>query len=304
MLTLKQIYELLDSIPDPIFILTETGRYVEVFGGKDPQHHHDASQLIGLSVKDVLSTKKANWFISKINQALKSKELLITEYSLSEEDINRSAHNCPFCGLYFEAHIHYLNFCIKGESVVLWQTNNITQRYQLEEKLRTISETDPLTGVWNRRYFYQAIYQEQKRASRSNTPVSLLMLDIDHFKIINDHWGHKVGDLILMETVLVMIDSIRESDMIIRWGGEEFIVIMPNTALNSASYVAEKLRMRIAHNKFVDAINVQVSIGYAQWDFTNEKIDKTVEKIDTALYVAKNEGRNCVKCYHELITKK
>jgi len=298
MLTLKNMSEILNALPDPTFILTKTGRYVDVFGGKDLRYYHDASNLIGLSVTDVLTTEKAEWFIGKINEALKSKELLITEYSLSGNDVKGLDNNGPSNVLYFEGRIQSLNFSVEGEPAVLWQASNITERYQLEEKLRTISETDPLTGVWNRRYFYQMIDKEQKRASRNDLPISLLMLDIDYFKAINDQWGHKAGDLVLSEIVSVMLDCIRETDMIIRWGGEEFLVFMADTGLDAASHVAEKLRRQIEHYNFSGGIEVSVSIGYAQWDSINENIEEAIANADTALYVAKNEGRNCVKAYH------
>lgn len=298
MLTLKNMSDILNSLPDPTFILTKTGRYVDVFGGKDLRYYHDASHLIGLSVNDVLSTEKAAWFIGKINEALKTKELLITEYSLSNKDVKGLDNNGPSNAIYFEGRIQSLNFSVEDEPAVLWQATNITERHQLAEKLRTISETDPLTGVWNRRYFYKMIDKEKRRARRNDLPISLLMLDIDHFKSINDQWGHKVGDLILSEVVAVTLNCIRESDMVIRWGGEEFLIFMLDTGLDAAYYVAEKLRLKIEHHTFSSGVEVSVSIGYAQWNNVSENIEETITNADTALYLAKNEGRNCVKGYH------
>lgn len=298
MLTLINMSEILNSLPDPTFILTRTGRYVDVFGGKDIRYYHDASHLIGLSVTDVLNTDKAEWFMNKINEALKGKELLITEYSLSRKDVKGLDDNGPNNVIYFEGRIQPLNFSVEGEPAVLWQASNITERHQLAEKLRSISETDALTGVYNRRYFYKMIEKEQKRANRNNLPTSLLMLDIDHFKTINDQWGHKVGDLVLNQVVSVMLDCLRETDIIIRWGGEEFLIFMVDTGLDAAYYVAEKLRLKIESYNFSSDVHVSVSIGYTQWDSANDSIEETITNADTALYHAKNEGRNCVKSYH------
>jgi diguanylate cyclase (GGDEF)-like protein len=295
MFSFKQLIEVLSCLPDPTFILTESGLYSDVFGGTDKRYYHDARKLIGLSVKDVLVEERAIWFINKINQAIKSKQLLIAEYSLSGDDVKGLKSDGPNDVIYFEARVQVLNFKIKGESAVLWQATNISKRYLLEQKLRTISETDPLTGCWNRRYFYQAIEAEKKRASRNSSQISLMIIDIDHFKMINDQWGHQAGDQILSEIVLRINNHLRNSDSLIRWGGEEFIVLMPDTCEDEAYSVAEKLRKQIQNNCFSDDIQVTVSIGYAQWDFDNEYCKEVVAAIDTALYMAKNDGRNCVK---------
>ncbi|MBU2869763.1 sensor domain-containing diguanylate cyclase [Colwellia sp. E2M01] len=297
MLTLKNMSEILNSLPDPTFILTKAGRYVEIFGGKDLRYYHDASKLVGLSVTDVLNTEKSDWFLGKIKEALKTNKLLITEYNLSRKDVKGLDDDGPSNIIYFEGRIQPLNFSVEGEPAVLWQATNITQRYQLEEKLRTISETDPLTGIWNRRYFYQMIEKQKGVANRSLLPMSLLMLDIDHFKVINDQWGHKIGDLVLSEVVKVMLDCIRESDLIIRWGGEEFLIFMVKSGLAAAACVAEKLRLRIESYSFINDIKVRVSIGYVQWDTVNKNIEETIANADTALYLAKSEGRNCIKAY-------
>ena len=295
MLSFEELTEVLSCLPDPTFILTESGLYTDVFGGTDKRYYHDARKLIGLSVKDVLVEERAIWFINKINQAINSKQLLIAEYSLSGNDVKGLKSDGPNDVIYFEARVQVLNFKIKGEFAVLWQASNISQRYLLEQKLRTISETDPLTGCWNRRYFYQAIEAEKKRASRNSSQISLMIMDIDHFKMINDQWGHQAGDQILSEIVLRMNNHLRNSDLLIRWGGEEFIVLMPDTCEDEAYATAEKLRKQIQNNCFSDNIQVTISIGYAQWDFDKEPCKEVVAAIDTALYMAKNDGRNCVK---------
>ena len=300
MLSLEQMSEILSALPDPAFILTRTGRYAAVFGGADSRYYHDAGNLVGQSIKDVLNAEKTDWFISKINLALDTNKLLITEYSLSGDDVNGIDDNGPSNIIYFEARIQPLNFPIDGEDAVLWQASNITEIHQLLEKLRTRSETDPLTGVWNRRYFYPIASQERKRASRYNSTISLLLLDIDYFKLINDQFGHKVGDSVICEISSLIIDCTRDLDTVVRWGGEEFVVLMPYTGLNAAHFVAEKLRHNVERYPFTGAAKATVSIGYAKWDFDNETIDELISKADAALYLAKNEGRNQVKSHQEL----
>ena len=292
MLSLEQMSEILSALPDPAFIITRTGRYAAVFGGADSRYYHDAGNLVGQSIKDVLNAEKTDWFLNKINLALDTNKLLITEYSLSGNDVKGGDDNGPSKIIYFEARIQALNFLIDGEDAVLWQVSNITERHQLVEKLCNRSETDPLTGICNRRHFYPIVSKERKRASRYNSDISLLILDIDHFKLINEQLGHEVGDSVICEIDSLIVDCTRDLDTVVRWEGEMFVVLMPYTGLNAAHPVAEKLRRTVERYPFSSGAQVTVSVGYAQWSFENETIDELIAKADAALYLAKNEGRN------------
>ena len=179
----------------------------------------------------------------------------------------------------------------------LWSFSDVTYNKQAEEKLRIMATTDELTGLWNRRYFMQAAEKEMKRARRYNDSFSLLTLDIDHFKTVNDNLGHAAGDEVLRNLASVIKNFFREVDIPGRLGGEEFSIILPNTDLYSAASVAERLRQEIEKNPTEyggEDIYITLSIGVTSYHTGVTSVDKLLKKADEALYEAKAGGRNCV----------
>jgi diguanylate cyclase (GGDEF)-like protein len=168
---------------------------------------------------------------------------------------------------------------------------------QLEELLHKVNYmaiTDALTGLYNRRHFHDVLISEYERARRYKTPFSIVMLDIDHFKRINDTFGHSVGDSVLKEVAEILKRNIREIDTASRYGGEEFMVILPNTRKDHALIVAERTRMMIAQHSFrrLDR-NITMSIGISGMpDEKAESDEKLLRCADFALYRAKDLGRN------------
>jgi len=166
----------------------------------------------------------------------------------------------------------------------------------LQEKVREIeriAEQDALTGVYNRHRFDRVLRQERERASRYGTPLSLIILDIDYFKQVNDRYGHTVGDRVLVAVAQHIQRSIREHDVLTRWGGEEFAIVAPDIPLEAARGLTEKLRGLLEQSVLVDDIGVTCSFGVAQFDGT-EDVDSLIRRADRALYQAKEGGRNRV----------
>jgi diguanylate cyclase (GGDEF)-like protein len=135
---------------------------------------------------------------------------------------------------------------------------------------------------------------EHARAARYGNPLSLIILDIDHFKSINDHYGHTIGDLVLIAVAQLVQDNIRASDLVARWGGEEFAVVAPDSPLSAAAGLAEKLRVVLASTSLLDDIRVTGSFGTAQLG-ADEDLESLVRRADQALYRAKASGRNRVE---------
>ncbi|MEQ8768691.1 MAG: GGDEF domain-containing protein, partial [Planctomycetota bacterium] len=159
--------------------------------------------------------------------------------------------------------------------------------------------TDSLTGAYNRRFFDSQLTKEISRSRRYDSPVSLLMVDVDHFKVINDSFGHQVGDRVLQEMVQVIRRTIRTPDLLARFGGEEFALILPSTGPRGAAHLGERLLQRIARHPFPLGEGgvpqtVTVSIGLATYDGAVQDfgVDEFVALVDRALYRAKQEGRN------------
>jgi diguanylate cyclase (GGDEF)-like protein len=166
------------------------------------------------------------------------------------------------------------------------------------QKLERLAATDPLTGVANRRQFIEQVEAEIARAKRDGAPFSLLALDIDHFKTINDSHGHQVGDDILRGFVQKCLDAIRPYDGVARVGGEEFMVLLPQTALTVGQSIGERIREAIAGSAFAvqsgQAIPLTVSIGVSQFGRDGDTIDDILRAADERLYRAKHQGRNRV----------
>ncbi|MCP4756701.1 MAG: diguanylate cyclase [Proteobacteria bacterium] len=150
---------------------------------------------------------------------------------------------------------------------------------------------DPLTRLYNRYYFNGFVSQEIARCHRSDTGLSMLLLDIDHFKNINDTYGHSVGDEVLIELAGVLKENSRKTDVCVRWGGEEFILLLMATNRDGAAVFAEKTRSLIEKHRFPEVDRVTVSVGFATLR-TNDR--DLFDRVDKALYQAKNTGRNKV----------
>jgi diguanylate cyclase len=160
------------------------------------------------------------------------------------------------------------------------------------------SNTDPLTGLANRRSLEAFLREAQISAMESGTPLSILMIDIDHFKTFNDSYGHQVGDQVLRLVARVLKESVRECDLAARYGGEEMIAVLPGAPLDACNDVAERIRRRIGEARLTrrttgeELTSITVSIGVAQFRMA-ESADGMIERCDRALYQAKRSGRNC-----------
>ena len=162
------------------------------------------------------------------------------------------------------------------------------------EQLSRLANTDRLTGLWNRRHFEETVLHEMIEADRYHHPLSMLIFDIDHFKAVNDRYGHLAGDQVLVELSRIARQQIRDSDLLARWGGEEFVILMPNTGPIDATTVAEKIRSAFANHRFPDLGTVTASFGIAAWR-ASESLDRWISRADGALYEAKQAGRNQVQ---------
>ncbi|HLP58978.1 MAG TPA: sensor domain-containing diguanylate cyclase [Candidatus Deferrimicrobium sp.] len=170
---------------------------------------------------------------------------------------------------------------------------DITKMKEMEDQLKLLSQTDQLTQVFNRVKFNDSLNYEMIRSKRYQTDLSLIMIDIDYFKDINDKYGHDMGDDVLKALAGLLKESTRETDICARWGGEEFMLLLPHTNLENASKLAERIRARIEKKVFKTGQTVTGSFGVTQ--FISADTDETFTKrVDRALYMAKEKGRNRV----------
>ena len=178
----------------------------------------------------------------------------------------------------------------------------------LHKKTEELTITDALTELYNFRYFRSKLFDEARRADRYHQPLSLLMLDVDHFKKINDFYGHQTGNIVLREISGIIRQCIRDVDTVSRYGGEEFMVILPQTLMHDALIIAERIRATVETAYFSNVqgqrnIRATISIGAAAYPDGLHTIEELLDKVDKALYKAKEGGRNLVCVLDENKTK-
>ncbi|PLX66110.1 MAG: hypothetical protein C0603_11890 [Denitrovibrio sp.] len=175
---------------------------------------------------------------------------------------------------------------------------DVTMLEKEKQLYRMLSQQDPLTKINNRKKFFDEVEKELERVVRYGQDVSLLIMDIDFFKEVNDRYGHLAGDKVLIELTEIVSNNIRKSDVFARYGGEEFVLMMPGTDLEGAHEKADHIRKIIAEHKFSNCGQVTCSFGVASYK-TGDTVDSFVQKADIALYYSKESGRNKVSIFEE-----
>ncbi|GAB2881122.1 hypothetical protein GCM10027046_06660 [Uliginosibacterium flavum] len=283
------VQRLIDVIPDPVYIKKTGGRYVMVNDAFAEYRHLDKSYIVSSAYPpppapvDVL-TRQAS--IEEDNSVLVGGEIL------KEEHVIRKATGEEVFRIVCKRHSIYFD----NEPVIIGIDHHITRWRVAERELQRLAQQDALTGIANRRHFREEADRAIDRAERYGEPLSLVMLDLDHFKHVNDSYGHQAGDQVLLETVSRINSCLRKSDIAGRWGGEEFVVLLPHTDAAEALFAAERLRTALAASPILadaNALTITLSAGFAQ-RLAGETLDSFIARADTALYQAKNSGRNRV----------
>ena len=189
---------------------------------------------------------------------------------------------------------------IRLVETIAQQTSIAMDNAKLFEKTQEMAITDSLTGLFNRRYYYVILDNEIERAKRYQSPLSLIMIDIDHFKQVNDKFGHLAGDEVLQSVSEMSKKLLRQIDTMFRYGGEEFIIILPETNQEEALNVAERIRSTIAETEIKikkGSVMLTVSIGVSEYGENHLAPNEFIESVDRAMYDAKKAGRNCVRVF-------
>ena len=289
-----------------------------------PQNLKIASHLLLLSDK-MSSVYHGTRSAEKIQDI---KSIICGDYGVVEEDLETAIDSVanksveflsffeidpgdmkPFSQILQEANeeLGKLNLSYEQLTVELKQAKEKAENYAQElqkanEQLREMAFKDGLTGLYNHRYFQDLMDHELSRSRRYKKPFSLIMLDLDHFKKINDQYGHPVGDVVLKGVSKAIQNNIRDCDFAARYGGEEFAVVLPETELKGGAMVAERIRKAVENLEIVTnglSIDVTISIGVTCHHTLTDKKDKSeiISEADKALYKSKNKGRNKT-CVH------
>lgn len=289
----------IQASPEGILVVDEHGiivshnhQFVEIWRiPSERLHGAEPDSAIGSDDNPILST---------VLERVKDKEAFLARVKLLYDNPHLKDH-CEIAlqdGRSVERHSTVLHNEDGKYLGRVWFFRDISPQKQTEATLRDLAHHDPLTGVSNRRYFFERANQEFARTKRRSTPLSIAELDIDYFKQINDQNGHAVGDEVLKSLCNASQRLLRETDIFARIGGEEFAVLLPDTNLDGAACLAERLRRAIADNKLTlngGEFKCTVSIGVAMLKSTDTCIEDCLLRADSAMYKAKQNGRNRVE---------
>ncbi|MHB1457806.1 MAG: histidine kinase N-terminal 7TM domain-containing diguanylate cyclase [Armatimonadota bacterium] len=280
---------ILDVITDSILVLDMNDRIIDYNTIAKKMFNNLSEDVMGSNVFDVFGEYPA------IIEAIKQTDVKKSQIRIEKDDV-----------AYF--YTITINPILKEKSKQLGRIilfHDISDHIELMDTLHTTAIRDDLTGVFKRGYFLTATKDALEKASKRKVPVSIIVIDLDLFKLVNDTYGHKAGDTALKAVADVLISTLRENDILGRFGGEEFVIFLPHTTPKAAAQVAERLRIAIQNTKVnigIIDIDVRASFGVAGVDSTKTvNFDQLFANADRALYAAKNTGRNRVVVSEENI---
>lgn len=298
---------LIETMHDGVLVLDGQNRIVDINPAMETFLKGKASSYIGKNASEVLQPwmEKTGLFL---NEAEKNAELTVPLDPSRYLDLRVTP-------------LYDRNQLLSGRLMVF---RDITERKQVEKRLRYVNDKlhgqlieigllqsklreqairDPLTNLFNRRYLEETLDREMSRAARENYPICIIMMDIDHFKRVNDTYGHEAGDLVLRAISDALCDQSRRGDFACRYGGEEFVIVMPNINLETAYERAENLRqtlnlLRVSYEVY--SLGVTISMGIACYPENGQTRETVLRAADQAMYAAKEAGRDHILSYNQL----
>jgi len=294
----QQLQAAARTLPDPVFVIDEFGKYLQVIGSKDQSLFHSVEFIKGKTLHDIIQENLADRFMQTISEAIADNTLKIIEYQLGSADIIASSEVDLRGDQWFEGRIYPIKDRNNEVHSVIWISINITEKKELEEQLKELSEKDPLTGACNRRYFMQIFDKQFSIAKRYKSKLSVLLIDIDNFKKINETYGYDCGDVVLKRFGVFCEEHFRRSDLFARYAGEEFVVMLANTPSLGAAIIAERLRSNIEEMSIIyekKTIRFSISIGISSVMDTDQHSNAVLRRAEAALYQAKKKGSNRIE---------
>jgi diguanylate cyclase (GGDEF)-like protein/PAS domain S-box-containing protein len=284
----------IQALPTLSFIYDEDGRYLETFATETQLLRANEENLKGRLISEVMPPLEAKLMMDAIHHAIETGKTQIIEYKIPVLAGDER---------WFEGRIAPMETNASGRKQVVFIATEITDRVQLYQEVQRLATQDTLTSCFNRRHFMHLAEQEFQRTLRYGRCLSMLMFDIDHFKRLNDKHGHPAGDRVLCALVALCQSHLRTTDILGRYGGEEFVILMPEICGENGLQAAERLRKEIEEMKPdtpAGRLSVTVSIGVSGFDKTSDSfrnMEVLVTRADQAMYSAKASGRNCTRLW-------
>lgn len=287
----SRLRKLIENAPDAYFVHNEQGQILDVNRKACEQLGYGREELLALKIFDIAEADDFEENIKRIWPSLEAGH----GYTIRTTHIHKNGSKYP-------VEVNITGLADNGSRQMFALARDITETEKLRVHLSKLAMTDELTNLYNRRAFLLALDKEFASSSRGNRKLSMLMLDIDYFKKINDKYGHQIGDITLQHFAKIVTNSIRTQDTLGRVGGEEFAIILPDTDLEDAKILAERIRVAAEKTSIVNNIgDIQftVSIGIACLSGRSDSAKALLNNADKALYEAKGGGRNQVSVFNE-----
>lgn len=293
----RQLQVLMDNLPGMAYRCLYDRHWTMLFVSQG------CARLTGYEPEDLINNRVASYaslmdeedserILGEVQAALDNDESFSVEYGLTRQDGSRIWVWERGRGVEEE------DGTVVLEGIVL----DISDRKTLENELEEMATRDPLTGLFNRREMSRVLEEELDRARRYQRPMALLWVDFDHFKDVNDTYGHAAGDSVLRSISRLLLGSVRSVDSIGRFGGEEFVIVLPEMDLEEAQETAERLRRKVAEEPQPlgngEAVPLTISVGVAVYPDHGQTASTLCAAADKAMYLAKDRGRNCVAMAH------
>jgi len=264
------------------------GTIIDASLGASQYYGYSLSELKAMSIFDINTSSKAEIAVELQRAEEESKNYFNFHHQLASKEVR-------------DVEVYSNPLSIDGQKFLHFIIHDITERKRMEDRLKYLATHDSLTGLYNRNMLEQRITDEVNRAERYNHALSVFMVDIDYFKLVNDTYGHRIGDTVLSSFASILESSIRKTDYAARYGGEEFIVILPETPLAKAAKLAKRLHNQLAEHPIQieddKELNLTTSIGVAAFPEHAQSWQNLLEAGDLAMYAAKKAGRNQTKCF-------
>ena len=285
----KHLLDVILNNVDAYIYMKDSNRYFKYVNSK-------VAELFGLPAKDIIGKRDIDVIPQEFADHFWQTDKLVFE--------NNEKHiiNEALLGADNKMH-HYLSIKVpcdvkENSNTLIGFSTDVTELYQLKEKFKQLANTDELTGLYNRRYFFENAKREFNRAKRHQQALAVISIDVDHFKAINDQYGHPTGDKVLIKIAQLITPTIREEDIFARIGGEEFSITLSDTSKEKCQQAAERLRSLLDNNVISLDNNIQIpikiSLGVSIIKASDTSFQDLYARSDIALYKAKSIGRNQV----------
>jgi diguanylate cyclase (GGDEF)-like protein/PAS domain S-box-containing protein len=284
------IFAAVNALPDPVYVFSEHGDYVDVIG----RGAGDGKTLIGRNIYEVIEKHLADRFIAIIRETISTNEPNIYEYDF-EESVCRVGGTEPG-KVWFEARVAPFSF--DDKKCVIWLARDITEQKNIETRLKETSFSDALTGVYSRTFFITELNSFYHRFARTFRTYSVISADIDDFRATMDKYGQKVCDSLLVHIAGVLRRGLRQSDVIARLGGDKFSVLLPDTDVKGAEILAERLRTVLESSEITTPsgkLTLTASFGCSQVSAQDKEYENSVSRAEIAVSMAKLAGKNTVR---------